>query len=262
MIPGALVDLIERLLAGTRLEATARLAHLRLAGLRGRHGAQSWRDKRDALAILERVLEPDSCTVDVGCHRGFFLSQALRLAPRGRHLAVEPLPDLAARLARLYPRAEVVAAACGDRVGTTSLFRHATEPGLSSLRPWRHLLESPSVTRIDVPLESLDALVEGWPALRLVKIDAMGAQVEVLAGARRTLALHRPFVLFYNRLVEGDDVEAVCRSVWRELATAGLAVSRLADWLAGRPPLDEAGFLAACGHFEGAEWMFLAHPPR
>lgn len=262
MIPAALVDLAERILVGTRLETPARLAHLRLTGLGSRHGARSWAYKRDALAIMERVLEPDSSTVDIGCHRGLFLAQALRLAPGGRHVAVEPIPELAERLCRLYPAAEVVAAAVADRPGTRTFLRHRREPGLSSLRPWRALVESPDLERLVVPVTTLDALVTDWTDLRLVKVDAMGAQVEVLAGARRSLATHRPFVLLYNRLVEGDDVAAVCRAVWREIATAGLRLSRLADWLAGRPPLDERSFLAACGHFDGAEWMFLAHPPR
>lgn len=262
MVPFALVDLVERVLAGTRLETPARLAHLWLAGIGRRHGAQSWRYKRDALAVMKRVLAPDSWTIDIGCHRGFFLSPALRLAPRGRHLAVEPIPELAARLRRLYPAAEVVCAAVADRVGTSVLLRHASEPGLSSLRPWRVLVESPGTARLEVPLVTLDALAAGRPRLRLVKIDAMGAQVEVLAGGRRTLAEHRPFVLLYNRLAEGDEVEAVCRTVWREVAGAGLALSRLADWLAGRPPLDERAFLGVCGHVAGAEWMFLAHPPE
>lgn len=262
MAGSMIVDWIEARLAGTALDVPARLAHLRLAGVGSRHGARSWRYKRDALAIMERVLAPDSCTVDIGCHRGLFLSQAVRLAPRGRHLAVEPIPELAERLRRLYPRAQVVAAAAGDRVGTGTLLRHPTALGLSSLRPWRSLTGDPAVARIEVPLETLDTLVEGWPALRLVKIDAMGAQVQVLEGARRTLAAHRPFVLLYNRLVETDDVEAVCGRVWQEARAAGLALSLLADWLARRPPLDERGFRAACGHVEGAEWMFLLHPPR
>ncbi len=262
MIPTPVVDLLERLLAGTRLETPARLAGLRLAGLGSRHGARSWAYKRDALAIMERVLEPDSSTVDVGCHRGLFLGQALRLAPRGRHLAVEPLPELAGRLRRLYPAAEVLPLAVADRPGIRNFLRHRSAPGLSSLRPWRVLAGSPDVECLAVPVTSLDTLVADWPSLRLVKIDAMGAQVEVLGGARRTLATHRPFVLLYNRLADGDDVAEVCRRVWQEIATAGLHLSRLVDWLAGRPPLDESGFYACCGHFDGAEWMFLAHPPR
>jgi FkbM family methyltransferase len=260
MVAKALVDLAERMLAGTRLEAPARLAYLRLAGLGSRHGARSWRYKRAALAIMDRVLAPSSCTVDIGAHRGFFLSHALRLSPHGRHLAVEPIREFGERLRQLYPRAEVVTAACADRVGTSVLLRDPGEPGLSSLRPWSVLVDNPGVERVTVPVTTLDTLVDGWPALHLVKIDAMGAQVEVLTGARRTLARHRPFVLLYNRLADGDDVEATCRAVWREVGVAGLALSRLEDWLAGRPPLDEAEFLSVNGHFEGAEWMFLAHP--
>lgn len=261
MVVAPIVDWIERTLAGTPLDVPARLAHGRLAAIGTRHGYRSWRYKRDALRIMERVLGSRSCTVDVGSHRGLFLAQALRLAPEGRHLAIEPIPALAERLRLLYPRAEVVAAAAADRVGHCELLFHRSEPGLRSLRPWRQLTESPEVERLSVPVSTLDVLLEGWTTLQFLKIDAMGAQDQVLAGARRTLARHRPFVLLCHRLAENDDVEGITGRVWEEVRRAGLAISRLADWAVGRPPLDEKGFFALCGHFEGAEWTFLAHPP-
>jgi hypothetical protein len=36
-------------------------------------------------------LHRDSCAVDIGCHRGLFLSRILECAPDGEHLAFEPI---------------------------------------------------------------------------------------------------------------------------------------------------------------------------
>ncbi len=202
--------------------------------------------------------------VDVGAHRGFFVAAASRLVPRGRHLAVEPIAELAARLCRLYPQTDVIEAAVAERTGTAEFLVHRREPGLSSLERWRRFDsdDGETVERRTVPIGTLDEHLEGRPAPRLVKIDAMGAQVRALAGARRSLARHRPLVLLYNRLVETDDVASTCNGVWDEIEAAGLRLSLLGDWLTGRPPLDRRRFLSLCGHFEDAEWMFVAHPPR
>src|SRR5438270_60460 len=45
-------------------------------------------------AIFASTLRSDSCYVDVGANRGQLLRKALRIAPRGRHLAFEPIPAL------------------------------------------------------------------------------------------------------------------------------------------------------------------------
>jgi FkbM family methyltransferase len=44
----------------------------------------------------------------------------------------------------------------------------------------------------DVPVITLDSF--GLPSVRLLKIDAEGMEIEVLLGARRLIAQHRPFL--------------------------------------------------------------------
>ena len=61
------------------------------------------RDTELLVALMEEVLEPDSDCLDVGAHAGSVLAELVRLAPEGRHIAWEPLPEFAERLRRAYP---------------------------------------------------------------------------------------------------------------------------------------------------------------
>jgi len=67
------------------------------------------RDQHERLAIravLASALAVDGTYVDVGANRGQVLGEAVRIAPRGSHLAFEPIPELAAQLARSFPGVE------------------------------------------------------------------------------------------------------------------------------------------------------------
>src|SRR5215212_2301575 len=81
------------------------------------------RDTQLLVELLVEVLEPDSDCLDVGAHAGSVLREMVRLAPRGRHVAWEPLPTFAAQLREQFPRVEVREAALGDRAGTRT-FAH------------------------------------------------------------------------------------------------------------------------------------------
>ena len=60
------------------------------------------RDNAALLAVMTSILRRDSCCIDVGANEGEMLQEMLRLAPQGRHLAFEPLPDYAERLALIH----------------------------------------------------------------------------------------------------------------------------------------------------------------
>src|SRR5207249_1272465 len=80
-------------------------------------------------AILGAVLRPDSNCIDVGAHEGLFLADIVRLAPRGRHVAYEPLPEFAADLTRRFPGVDVRERALSDRPGEVEFVHVLTRPG-------------------------------------------------------------------------------------------------------------------------------------
>lgn len=250
---------------GMRLAAPAARAFLTcmsVAAVSRPRTRQAYEYKKLIMAIIHRVLNPESCAVDIGSHRGLFLIPILAAAPSGRHLAIEPVSFLADKLKRRFPTIEVHAKACSDRVGTATFYLNQKQPGYSSLRLWKGgAIRVDSVESIEVPVTTLDQLISSQRAFRLIKIDAMGSHVEVLRGARATIMRDKPFVVFYARTPPGEDPHPSCDDTWLLLVEDyGLKISRLADWLAGRSALSYEMFRRSHGHHEGCEFCYVAHP--
>jgi FkbM family methyltransferase len=151
------------------------------------------RDTQLLVGLLEEVLEPDSDCLDVGAHAGSVLREMVRIAPRGRHMAWEPLPAFAARLRQQFPGVEVREAALGDRAGTRGFAHVIYDPGWSGFlaRP----TPSPSpVEELTVTVERLDDVLPDGVHPAFVKIDVEGAEEEMLRGAAGTLRRHRPIL--------------------------------------------------------------------
>ena len=141
--------------------------------------------------------------VDVGAHDGLITIPLARL-PGSRVLAFEPLPPAFARLRAALlaefgaPPAHVDcrAAALGDHAGEITLAMPvldgvAQEQWASTAKDYAaHLSARVTVERFAVPLLRLDDLA--LADVTAVKIDAEGAEYEVLRGARETLLRCRP----------------------------------------------------------------------
>lgn len=162
------------------------------------------RDDNDHLrAILGAILQPDSNCIDVGAHEGVFLSDITRLAPRGRHIAYEPLPDLAAELARRFPSVDVRRRALSDHQGEAEFAHVVTRPGWSGFRE-RPYPDRETVRRISVRTESLDTAIPPDYVPHFIKIDVEGAEEQVLRGAMETVRRHRPIVALEHGLGSAD----------------------------------------------------------
>jgi FkbM family methyltransferase len=160
------------------------------------------RDRRDGenmRRLVSWLLGPEDTAVDIGAHHGSLLTEILRAAPEGRHVALEPLPHLAAELRESFPDVTVHEVAASNRVGTTTFAHVRGAEGWSGLkyRPLPTGLElDPDVREITVELKPLDDLLDHGPPPRLIKIDVEGAEQQVIEGAMRTLSDHRPVVIF------------------------------------------------------------------
>lgn len=164
------------------------------------------RDRRDVEhlhAMLAAVLAPDANCIDVGAHEGAYLADMLRLAPRGHHIAYEPLPHLADALAARFPGADVRRAALSDTSGEASFVHVLTRPGWSGFRERPYPAEE-RLERIVVETQRLDDVLPDDYVPAFVKIDVEGAELEVLRGAADTLARHRPVIAFEHGLGSAD----------------------------------------------------------
>jgi FkbM family methyltransferase len=140
--------------------------------------------------------------VDVGAHFGFYTALLAHVLTgdgrKGVIVAVEPdrhhlecLRQTAARCASPDVQIDVVAAALGDRDGTTSLYRAAG----SCLHSYS---EPTAVPCYDVPMYTLDSLLaRRAPGSRvaLIKLDVDGAEAGIMDGWTRTIRDHQPLVL-------------------------------------------------------------------
>jgi FkbM family methyltransferase len=176
--------------------ASRRLGRPELLAAISRHALQAQREEVGIRAILASVLEGDSTYIDVGANRGQVLGEAVRVAPRGRHLAFEPIPALAAEVERAFPQVECRSLALGARPEVAE-FCH-----FRKLDGWSGLRRSPEISDergdpeyITVEVSTLDReMAEMSP--RVIKIDVEGAELAVLEGGQSLLSLVRPVVIF------------------------------------------------------------------
>lgn len=116
---------------------------------------------RQTVAVMKRVLRPDSNCIDVGASTGKLLKHMVRLAPRGTHFAFEPLPRFYDALVEKFPTARVYNMALSDAAGE-STFRHVvSNPAYSGLRPRRYDRPNELVEEIVVRTGRLDDLIPG-----------------------------------------------------------------------------------------------------
>jgi hypothetical protein len=107
---------LKRLVAGTPLEGPAR----RLQALASSPTARKNSRDDEALRSLIRSLPPDADCVDVGANMGHILAAMVEGCPDGRHVAFEPVPQLAQDLRRRFPRVDVRAQGVADVPGRTA----------------------------------------------------------------------------------------------------------------------------------------------
>ena len=209
------------------------------------------RDKRHFDAIFASTLASDDLAVDIGANVGAVAASIVRAAPGAKHVLVEPLPDLAARLAEQFPGCEVHAVACSDHEGSERFVRVVERPTRSGLDPGE-ITAGMTTEELVVPVTTLDALLAGRLP-KLVKIDVEGTELDVLRGAAHTLTTARPLVLFEHQ-PHGDAGRERSRGIHRLLTAARY---RLYD-VDGAGPLDEATFVDVAAR--GRIWNFVATP--
>jgi FkbM family methyltransferase len=204
-----------------------------------RHVRQDIRDHELLVALLERELRDDSDCLDVGAHSGSMLREIVRLAPRGRHVAWEPLPAFAAALRQEFPGVQVREAALADESGQRELTHVIDEPAWSGLAA-RPTPGGGRTETLTVRCEQLDDVLRREARPRFVKVDVEGAEAHVLRGAQRTLRMHRPLIAFEHGRGSAEYHGTGPEDVHGLLATLGYEISGLD----GDGPYDRARFAA------------------
>ncbi len=145
--------------------------------------------------LLKSVLKEDSNCIDIGAYRGRILAEILRVAPRGKHIAYEPLPHLNKRLREQHPSVDVRLAAVSNKVGQTTFTYVKNVPAESGFRERFHS-EDQQIEKLTVKTEALDRSLPADYIPTLIKIDVEGAELQVFEGAIETISRHKPVIIF------------------------------------------------------------------
>jgi len=144
------------------------------------------------LHVMRKVLRPGDAFIDVGANLGLMTLWAARLIGASGHVhAFEPQPDTYAVLERhlainAVRNVTVHRCALGAQPGRRTLYERSdvSRGAASMVKPEK------TFGQTTVELDTLDHLVETSQigAVRMMKIDVEGWELEVLKGARRLLA--------------------------------------------------------------------------
>lgn len=154
------------------------------------------------LAVAAEFVTPGMAVWDVGANVGVFsVAAAARSGAAGRVLAVEPdvwLAGVVRRSATANPQSvasiDVVSAAVSDATGLASFTIAARGRASNALESVNGRSQAGGAReRVWVPTVTADSLLN-WGRPHLVKIDVEGAELLVLAGAKRLLAEVRPVI--------------------------------------------------------------------
>lgn len=175
-------------------------------------------------------LDP-SLVLDIGANRGQFAAAALHRWPTARVVSFEPLDGPAASLRAIAdPRLTGHQVALGRMEGRIDIHEHPYSVSSSVLRSIDPHGTDTSVRT--VPMRTLDASLASTsldPESVLLKLDVQGYELEVLAGATKSLAsvdalvIEQAFIATYEGQPLFGDVHG-------KLQQLGFSLDRLVDW--------------------------------
>ena len=166
---------------------------------------QEGREEAQMTALFKEAVGPGDVVLDIGGYLGYFSLLAARAAgPEGRVIVVEANPQSQELLEQNVERNGF-----GDRVtmrrtavaaepGTATFYWDASDGSTSGLARPDNLGGT-----YEVPVATIDSLLEGEPPLDVVKIDIEGGEVDALAGMRQTLAAAKTGLKLFIELNPG-----------------------------------------------------------
>jgi FkbM family methyltransferase len=168
--------------------------------------------------LVARAVRKGMVCVDVGANLGYYaLLMAELCGPDGKVIAVEPNPATAELLSATLAingfagRSEVLALALGDGSRTCGgLVVPHGEPKNAALIPDGSApLYAAIGPVVEVPIIAFDALAADGPRIDLVKIDAEGAEADILRGMASMLRRDRPLLVVEFNAARPYDARAL-----------------------------------------------------
>jgi len=150
--------------------------------------------------VIKKVVKPTDTVIDVGAHIGVYSLLMAKLARKV--ISIEPVPELNRKLEVNIRRNNL------QNVKIFPWVLSNKEEALDFYYPVNQPIgREGNLYQINLPLETikvqvhskkLDQLVaeEGLPAVNFIKVDVDGHELPILYGARKTLEIFKPIILF------------------------------------------------------------------
>jgi len=210
--------------------------------------------------ILKRVLRPESCVIDVGCHKGEILDLILEAAPDGTHFGFEPIPSFYEALKRKYAdnaSVHIMNLAASDAKGTSKFNYVTSNPSYSGLKKRSYDRDDEVDEEIEVKVDRIDHTIPREVQIDLIKIDVEGAELLVLKGAIELIRRWRPTIIFEHGLGASDVYGSKPGDLYSILKKAELKVSTMGRFLSGKPSFSKDEFERQ--YFDRVNYYFIAY---
>lgn len=219
-------------------------------------------DKYDlqTTGLIREHLKKNSNCIDIGANLGHILMEITRAAPKGKHFAFEPIPDLYTALKNRFSKnTTVLNYALSSKKGTATFNYYPSRPAVSGFRE-REIINDHQPTLLSVQMERLDDIIPRSINIDLIKIDVEGAELQVLEGATDLLKRNKPIVLFECGLGGADVYGTTPQQVFDLFTQCGMGVSTIEYFNAGKQPFSKEEF---CGQFyKNYNFFFIAYNPN
>jgi len=207
--------------------------------------------------IIHQILSANANAIDVGCHKGEVMDIILKAAPLGKHLGIEPIPELAKKLKEKYENiaVEIHAVALSDVPGISDFNLVISNPAYSGLKRRKYDRKEHDKS-IEIDVRKLDDLVPKDFQVDLIKIDVEGGELGVLKGAIGLLKKWHPVLIFEHGKGGADQYGYGPTEMFKFLANLNYRIHTLDGFVKQKSPESQESFIEV---FEKAkEYYFVA----
>jgi len=206
------------------------------------------------LSLMQGGFEP-RCIIDVGANRGIWTRSALKFFPRSKFVMVEPQAELKPYSSDLLqPNGQVkwITAGVADQKGVLPFHISHRDDSCSFIDGWS-APPSDGQTTVDVEVTTLNEIARLYcpEGADIVKIDAEGVDLKVLAGASKLLGKTDVFLVeaaVFPR-AENSLAEVVCT-----MTAAGYHTAEITD--VNRSPKHGIAWLCELAFLRnGCSWL-------
>ena len=206
--------------------------------------------------IMQIVLEHNSTFIDVGSHKGEVLSKALKIAPKGKHYAFEPIPQIHKKLDKRYGQyCDVKNIGLSDHFGETSFNHVVSNPAYSGIKQ-RTYPKKEKIEEITIQVDTLDNQLFDQERIDMIKIDVEGGELDVLKGAIKILNKFHPVIVFEHGKGAAEYYETTPQEVFTFLDEQHYNIFTLKAFIENTNQLTKDEFISLFN--SNKEYYFLA----